>query len=441
MVSLYSLRSHVQTDNRVDQGVMGGLLTLGSFLRYFPEIDTVNPPAGSSTSHAATIQAITVGAYTLGCFFGAVATIWLGNMLGRKKTIIIGSIIMVIGAAIQTSSYGLAQLIVARLITGFGNGMNTSTVPTWQSETSKPHRRGQMVMIEGSLIVFGVMLSYWLDLGFSFLEPSSIAWRFPIAFQIVLALFILALIPGLPESPRWLILKGRDDEALEVLAALSNLPTDDKKVQSEFQAVKDVTLEMSKGGFRDCFKMNKNRNFHRTALAYVNQMFQQVCPLHIPPSHLLTCSKISGINLVTYYAATIFENSIGLSPFLSRLLSACNGTEYWIASWIAIFTIEKFGRRSLMMFGAAGMSASMAILAGALSNINNSSLGLLATVFLFVFNSFFAIGWLGMTWLYPAEITPLSIRAPANAISTTASKSLPCISSSLRLFSRLTQFL
>jgi MFS family permease len=265
---------------------MGGLLTLGSFLKHFREIDTVNPPAGSSTSHAATIQAITVGAYTLGCFFGAVATIWLGNMLGRKKTIMIGSVIMVIGAAIQTSSYGLAQLIVGRWITGFGNGMNTSTVPTWQSETSKPHRRGQMVMIEGSLIVFGVMLSYWLDLGFSFLEPSSIAWRFPIAFQIILALFILALIPGLPESPRWLVLKGRDDEAIEVLAALSNLPTDDKKIQAEFQAVKDVTLEMSKGGFRDCFKTNKNRNFHRTALAYVNQMFQQVCFPSIKQQHV-----------------------------------------------------------------------------------------------------------------------------------------------------------
>lgn len=66
---------------------------------------------------------------------------------------------MVVGAALQCSSFSLGQLIAARLITGFGNGMNTSTVPTWQSETSKSHRRGQMVMIEGSLIVFGVMIS------------------------------------------------------------------------------------------------------------------------------------------------------------------------------------------------------------------------------------------------------------------------------------------
>jgi MFS family permease len=135
-------------------------------------------------------------------------------------------------------------------------------------------------MVEGSLIVFGVMISYWIDLGFSFLEPSSIAWRFPIAFQIFLAVFILAAIPGLPESPRWLVLKGRNEEALEVLAALNNLPPEDKKVQQEFLAVKDVAFEMEKGGFRECFKFNRNRNFHRTALAYVNQMFQQVrCPM------------------------------------------------------------------------------------------------------------------------------------------------------------------
>lgn len=113
-------------------------------------------------------------------------------------------------------------LAVARLLTTVG--MNTSTVPTWQSETSKSHRRGQMVMIEGAIIVFGVMISYWIDLGLSFAEHNPVSWRFPIAFQILLAIIILIFIPGLPESPRWLVLKGRDDEAVTVLAALSDLP-------------------------------------------------------------------------------------------------------------------------------------------------------------------------------------------------------------------------
>lgn len=383
-----------------DQGVMGGLLTLPSFLHTFPEIDV---EAASNKSHASTIQGISVASYNVGCFVGAIACIWIGDWLGRKKTIFLGSAIMVVGAALQASAMSLSHFIIGRIITGVGNGINTSTVPTWQSETCKAHRRGMMVMIEGALITGGICLSYWLDLGFSFLEPSTISWRFPIAFQIIFALIILAFILELPESPRWLILKGKEDEALEVLGALSDLPKDDPYIVSEFTAIKDTVLEAAQAKFSDLFTRDENRHLHRVILAYVNQMFQQ----------------ISGINLITYYAAQIYERYIGLDGFTSRILAAANGTEYFLASWIAVFTIEKFGRRSLMLFGAAGMAASMAVLAGSTS-VKGTGAGIVAAAFLFIFNTFFAIGWLGMTWLYPAEIVPLRIRAPANALATSA---------------------
>jgi len=196
-------------------------------------------------------------------------------------------------------------------------------------------------------------------------------------------------------------MKGKEDEALEVLCALNERESNDPYITNEFAAIKDTVLIMQQGGFRDLFTMDEDRNFHRVVLAYVNQMFQQ----------------ISGINLITYYAATIYEQNIGLTPFISRILAAANGTEYFLASWIAVFTIEKFGRRSLMLFGAVGMSASMIILAGTTSH-PSSGTGITAAAFLFVFNTFFAVGWLGMTWLYPAEIVPLRIRAPANALAT-----------------------
>ncbi|KAJ5797797.1 General substrate transporter [Penicillium pulvis] len=398
-----------------DQGVTGGLLTLESFVKYFPAIDTTDSHmygwSAAEKSSQSTRQGITVAAYNLGCFAGSIPTIWIGNRIGRRKAIFLGSFIICIGAILQCTSYGLAQLVVGRLVTGFGNGINTSTVPTWQSECCRSHRRGQMVMIEGAMATCGVTISYWVDFGLMFADPNEVAWRFPISFQIVFAVIILAFVMFLPESPRWLIFKGREDEAREVLKSLLGDDTTEQLVDVEFTNIKATVLEMSKGSFRDMFTMNEDRHFHRTILAYVNQMFQQ----------------ISGINLITYYIPTLLENQIGLTSTVSRLISACNGTEYFMASVVAIFTIEKFGRRTHMIFGSIGMSLSMVVLAISnricTSNTGNDigqKAGIVQTVFLFVFNTFFGIGWLGMTWLYPAEIVPLKIRAPANALSTSS---------------------
>lgn len=138
-------------------------------------------------------------------------------------------------------------------------------------------------MIEGALITAGVCFSYWFDFGFYFLDPSDIAWRFPLAFQIFFCLCILATVMSLPESPRWLVYKGKEAEAMQVLAALSDKEENSKSVVDEFQAIKDTVIEASQGSFKDLLTMGEDRHFHRTVLAYVNQMFQQ----------------ISGINLIT----------------------------------------------------------------------------------------------------------------------------------------------
>lgn len=279
-----------------------------------------------------------------------------------------------------------------------------------------------LIMIEGSLISFGIMISYWVDFALYWAakspKHSNASWQVPIAFQIVFIIPTFLTI-WMPESPRWLMLRGREQEARHVLSALDELPMDDPAVDTQINEIKEGLAIASSVRLRDLFRQGEGHYFHRTALAFVIQMFQQ----------------ISGINLITYYAGTIFEQSIGLSAVQSRILAACNGTEYFLASIVAIFTIEKVGRRKLMISCALGMSFTMAILCALLSRkaldipddapydpslAGNTGAAIAAAVFLFVFNSFFAIGWLGMTWLYPAECTPLSIRAQANGISTSA---------------------
>ncbi|KAF7874001.1 hypothetical protein EAF04_002673 [Stromatinia cepivora] len=387
-----------------DQGVMGGLLTLPSFVATFPEIDTIH----DTSNHTSTIQGISVSSYNLGCFLGAIATIFIGDILGRRRMIFLGSSIMIVGAVLQACAFNLGQLIAGRVITGVGNGMNTSTIPTWASETSESHARGRMVMFQGAMITGGIALSYWLDFGLSFVEQNTVSWRFPIAFQILPAILILMFILELPESPRWLVLKREDAEAKRILSALADLPEDNEGVVKTFDQIKDQVLEAANYSYRDLFTMGPDRNFHRVVLAYSIQVFQQ----------------ISGINLITYYAATIFEKYIGLDGRTSRILAAANGTAYFIASFIAPFTIEILGRRKSMLWGSVGMVASMVILAimNYLSenSVGGSKPGIVSAVFLFVFNTFFAGGWLAVPWLYPAEIVPLKIRAPANGLSTSA---------------------
>lgn len=231
------------------------------------------------------------------------------------------------------------------------------------------------------------MIAYWVDYGFYFLE-GSVRWRFPIAFQSFFTIVVMWGLLYLPESPRWLAMKGRLPEATEVTARLLGKPVDDEEVIVEVQAITEALEAQSRGGgfqFKELLTNGPSQNLRRTLLGVAAQFFQQIC----------------GINLITYYATFLFENSLGFSPGMSRLLAAANGTEYFLASLVALPLIERTGRRKLMLVGAFGMMASMAILAGTVSTggvsdngapVLETRYGVTATVFLFVFNTFFALG-------------------------------------------------
>ncbi|KAJ4358805.1 hypothetical protein N0V95_002727 [Ascochyta clinopodiicola] len=423
-----------------DQGVMSSLLTLDDFQRHFPLMTPLSRSNGICWLDApdntirdeqmctgdANTQAAAVAVYQIGCFLGAVLILFYGEVWGRKSSTFWGSLIMIVGTIFQVAAGGsnggdvsaYAILVVGRVVGGIGNGMVTSTIPTWQSECAKPEKRGRLIITSGAIIVAGVMISYWVGYGFYFLPAgmsySSVRWRFPVAFQSFFTVIVMFMLLYLPDSPRWLLMRGREEEAKDLLARLAGADVDSEVVNIELNNIKEALAAQSYLGtfkMRELLTNGPSQNLRRTLLGIAAQFFQQIC----------------GINLITYYATFVFENSLGFGPDMSRLLAACNGTEYFLAGLIAIPLIERIGRRKLMLFGAFGQMSSMIILAGSSSTATidelgaprlNTLYGVLATVFLFGFNTFFAIGWLGMTWLYPAEITNLRIRIQANALST-----------------------
>ena len=174
-----------------DQGVFGGVIVTKDFL------DTHNLAGDSKTSLLGTVTAI----YDIGCFFGAVIAVWMGEVLGRRKSVLVGTTIMSVGAILQITSYSTAQMIVGRIVAGIGNGINTATAPVWQTETSAIKWRGKLVVIELILNIAGFSLSNWVTYGFSFVG-GPVAWRLPLAFQFLFIVVLYATVPWLPESPR-----------------------------------------------------------------------------------------------------------------------------------------------------------------------------------------------------------------------------------------------
>lgn len=149
---------------------------------------------------------------------------------------------MIIGVIIQVTAMPghipLLQFIFGRVITGIGNGMNTSTIPTYQAECSKSTNRGLLICIEGGIIAIGTAIAYWIDFGAHY-GPPDLVWRFPIAFQIFFGILIIVGMTYLPDSPRYLIAHGKVEEGTRVLAALADAEVDDPHVQLEKQLTLD----------------------------------------------------------------------------------------------------------------------------------------------------------------------------------------------------------
>lgn len=297
----------------------GGVIVTQDFLQ------TLGLEGPQHTKLVSTVTAI----YDVGCFFGAVAAFSLGEMLGRRRSVLLGTLIMSIGAILQTAAYGVPQMIIGRIVAGIGNGINTATAPVWQAETSQAHWRGKLIVIELICNIAGFSLSNWVTYGMSFAAGPA-AWRFPLAFQFIFIFILFATTPWLPESPRWLIAHGHYEEADRIIANLEARDVNDPVVITESKEIHyAVTYERENGvSWWDLLRgrtgNGKTCTIRRLALGAGAQAMQQ----------------FAGINVTSYYLPTVLISSVGLDEKLARLLAACNSISYLLFSLIGIPNVE-----------------------------------------------------------------------------------------------------
>lgn len=210
-----------------DAGVLGGFQETTQFR------DAIGNPEG-----AFTIPLI-ASSYNLAAGVMSLCTSFFAMQLGRKGTILLGNLLICIGAVLQASAYSVPHILVGRIVTGAGIGCIASAVPTYMAEMSlEAGERGPEVSYQLALLISGVALAYWIDLGFvQGLEANPWLWRIPLAMQSCFAIFSTTLLCFLPDTPRWYYARGRYDEADRVLARLHSLPVEHETVQQQREDV------------------------------------------------------------------------------------------------------------------------------------------------------------------------------------------------------------
>ncbi|OJJ08271.1 hypothetical protein ASPVEDRAFT_878726 [Aspergillus versicolor CBS 583.65] len=366
-----------------DAGVLGGVQETKPFR------DALGNPTG------AYIIPMIASSYTLAATVCSLLTSVMGMPLGRRGCILLGDVLVIIGGSLQASAWSVAQMITGRVVCGFGIGVSLAITYARSCITTK--QRGPEVGLQCIFLVGGCAVAYWVDFGFTRMD-NQVSWRFPIGLQAAFALVSGIGIFLLPDTPRWYYARGRYEEADMVLARLHNCSVTDEAVQSTRRSIiASIEFEEEAKTFNvlDLFwDRTVLRVGHRIRVAFL----------------LLSMQQMMGINLSVYYSTIIF-GQVGLSPFMSQLLAAVMNTTFALGSLFLPGTIEKFGRRRIMIYSAVGLTICMTVFVAMIGNSRPSlATQWTAVAAAFLYNFIFGYGWIGVCWLYGPEIAPLRFR-------------------------------
>ncbi|KAG9247857.1 general substrate transporter, partial [Calycina marina] len=404
-----------------DSGYISGVLAMDFFIHQqtgLPLSDSGDDNFVISTPD----KTLLVSILSAGTFFGAIIAGDMADWWGRRTTVLMGCVIYAIGVILQVAGDGtqFALFVVGRLVAGCGVGFVSAIIILYMSEIAPKAVRGAVVSGYQFAVTIGLLLGSCVNYATQDMM-STAAFRIPIGLQLLFIVMLAAGIFWLPESPRYYVKKGDLLKAAHSLERVRDQPKDSLFVQEELaEIVANYEYEMSvipQNGYfsswANCFKgglRNPASNLRRTILGTSLQMMQQW----------------TGVNFIFYYGTTFFQqlgtiSDAFLISLITTLVNVCSTP-------LSFYIIEKFGRRQILIVGAAGMVICQFIVAivGVTDGSNDTAVkSMIAFICIYIF--FFATTWGPGAWVLIGEIFPLPIRSRGVALSTASNWLWNCI--------------
>lgn len=407
-----------------DTGTISGILAMDYFDNLF---STGYRNADGELSISPSQQSAIVSILSAGTFFGALASPFMADTIGRRLALIASSFVFILGVIFQTAAVALPLFLAGRFFAGFGVGLISALIPLYQSETAPKWIRGAIVGAYQWAITIGLLLAAVVDNATARRQDTG-SYRIPIAVQFAWAIILIGGMLVLPETPRFLIKRGQDARAAQALGRLRRLPADHEAVRAEMAEVRanhDYEMSLGSAGYLDCFR---------------GPMLKR----QLTGMGLQALQQLTGINFIFYYGTQYFINSGIQDAFIIQVITSVVNVFSTIPG---LWAVDKFGRRPLLLWGAVGMAVSQFLVAmlGTLTtgqdasghtivyNVPAQKAGI-AFVCIYIF--FFASTWGPLAWVVTGEIFPLKHRARGLSMTTATNVSfMPAFIHSPSLYS------
>ena len=343
------------------------------------------------------LQEWVVSTMMLGAALGAISTGWISFKLGRKKSLMSGAALIVLGSIGSACAPNVPILLISRVMLGFAVGIASYVAPLYLSEMAEKEDRGKLISMYQMMVTIGILVAFISDTIFSY----GGHWRMMLGIISVPALLLMISVFGLPDSPRWLASKGKFEKAKEILRMLS---TTDAKADAELNEIHE-SLKVKQEGW-SLFKENKNV---RRAV-YLGMLLQAM-------------QQFTGMNVIVYYAPQIFKHAGFANTEQQMIATVICGLTNVLATLIAMKTVDKQGRKPILKIGFAGIALGTFLLGVCLFMINAGFSALWISILAVIMTLFtitsFAMSAGPVVWILCSEIQPLKSRDFGVACSTT----------------------